>query len=194
MKVAEVAAAHPDAEVQVWAEDEARFGLVPTYRRQWSLKGTRPIASSFRKYEWTYLSAFVHPAKGTVIWWRSTTVSTTAMSELLKQFAVQAGVGPKRQVILVVDRAGWHRAKRLCLPDGLHLCFLPAYSPELQPVERLWPLVREATANRLWRRLVDLIKQLDERCRKLDEQADLIRSYVQYAWWPKDRLPHQLTS
>jgi len=46
-----------------------------------------------------------------------------------------------------VDRAGWHTSKRLALPEGLTLWFLPAYTPQLNPAERLWPSVREAVAN-----------------------------------------------
>ena len=41
-------------------------------------------------------------------------------------------------VLLVLDRAGWHRAKRLVWPDNIQPIFLPPYSPELNPTERLW--------------------------------------------------------
>lgn len=36
--------AHPEAEVQLWAEDEARLGLKPLIRRVWAPVGERPIA------------------------------------------------------------------------------------------------------------------------------------------------------
>ncbi|MBD2543030.1 hypothetical protein H6G72_04010 [Planktothricoides sp. FACHB-1370] len=39
--------------------------------------------------------------------------------------------------MLAVDQAGWHRSQDLEIPVGLHLIFLPPYSPELQPAERL---------------------------------------------------------
>ncbi len=39
--------------------------------------------------------------------------------------------------------AGWHISLRLKLPDGVRVCFLPPYTPELQPAERLWPLTNE---------------------------------------------------
>ena len=48
--------AHPEAEVQLWAEDEARLGLKPLIRRVWAPVGERPIARFNRGYEWTYLS------------------------------------------------------------------------------------------------------------------------------------------
>jgi transposase len=49
--------------------------------------------------------------------------------------------------VLVLDGAGWHVAKDLKVPEGLHLEeFLPARSPELQPTERLWSLVNEGVS------------------------------------------------
>lgn len=47
-------------------------------------------------------------------------------------------------ILLVQDRAGWHRSQKVNLPSGIKTEFLPAYSPELQPAERLWSLVDEA--------------------------------------------------
>jgi transposase len=43
-------------------------------------------------------------------------------------------------VVLVLDNAGWHSSDKLVAPEGLMLAFLPPYSPELQPAERLWEL------------------------------------------------------
>jgi hypothetical protein len=33
-------------------------------------------------------------------------------------------------------------------PEGVHLVVQPAYSPDVQPAERLWPLLRESLSNR----------------------------------------------
>ncbi len=47
----------------------------------------------------------------------------------------------------MLPQAGWHISDQLKLPEGLDLYFLPAYSPELQPAERNWPLTNEVEAN-----------------------------------------------
>ena len=44
--------------------DEARVGLIPTYRAMWAKKGVRPGVSSKRRYKWRYNYAFVHPVSG----------------------------------------------------------------------------------------------------------------------------------
>ncbi len=72
------------------------------------------------------------------------------------------------------------------MPDGIHLVFLPAYPPELQPAERLWPLVHEAMANRRIETLEELEDLLTERCRVLAADAEVIRSNTLFHWWPID--------
>jgi transposase len=42
-----------------------------------------------------------------------------------------------------LDRAGWHGSGRLVVPETVTLLPLPAYSPELDPVERAWLHLRE---------------------------------------------------
>ncbi|MDR1856416.1 MAG: transposase, partial [Desulfovibrio sp.] len=52
---------------------------------------------------------------------------------------------------LVVDGAGWHKAKKLVVPKGITLFFLPPYTPELNPVERLWQVSkRDCLRNRYY--------------------------------------------
>ncbi len=83
---------------------------------------------------------------------------------MLDGFAATVGAGPDKTVILVLDGAGWHVSKRLRAPDGIRLCFLPPYTPELQPAEHLWPLADETVANRSFASLDELADALDRRC------------------------------
>jgi hypothetical protein len=60
--------AHPHECVEVWGQDEARFGLKPVLRRMWSPRGVRPVAITDPRYEWLWLYAAVHPLSGRVFW------------------------------------------------------------------------------------------------------------------------------
>ena len=148
--------AHPGAEVQVWAQDEARYGLIPTVRRTWACIGKRPPANGRRRYQWGYMYGFVEPETGRLFNLFADAANTYVMSAALQEFAEFAGLGPQRHAVLVLDNAGWHRSHDLEIPEGIHLCFLPAYSPELQPAERIWPLINEVVANRAYRSLEEL--------------------------------------
>lgn len=77
-------------------------------------------------------------------------VNTAAFSLALAAFAQEQGAGPHKQILLVLDQAGWHKSGDLVVPEGLHLPFLPSHSPELQPAERLWPLPNEPLSNRVF--------------------------------------------
>ena len=53
--------------------------------------------------------------------------------------AVPAGT----HAALVLDGAGWHVSEDLTVPANLTLIHLPPYSPELNPVERVWEYLRD---------------------------------------------------
>lgn len=113
-------------------------------RRVWSLRGQRPWATVQHRYQWSYLCAFVHPRSGRTWWLLLPTVSLAALTLALREFAHAVGPGQGKQVLLVLDRAGWHVSPQVQVPAGIHVHFLPPYSPELQPAERLWPFTNEA--------------------------------------------------
>lgn len=111
-------------------------------------------------------------------------VSTGVMSIALGEFARAVGAGSRKNILLVLDQAGWHISNDLIVPDGIHLVFLPSYTPELQPAERLWPLINEAIANQDYSDLDTLERRVVERCRELISQPKVIQSVTQYHWWP----------
>ena len=89
------------------------------------------------RYQWCYLYAFVHPASGRTWWLLLPTVSVAAFTLALQEFAQAVTAGHGKQILLVLDGAGWHSSPHVRVPGGLHLHFLPPYSPELQPAARL---------------------------------------------------------
>jgi transposase len=185
VRLEELKRAHPGAEVQLWAEDEARLGLKPVMRRVWAPVGRRPVVRFKRGYKWTYLYGFVQPESGEVYWLILPTVNVRVFSMALSEFAREVGAGDKKHVLLVVDRAGWHTGGEVEIPEGIHLELLPSGSPELQPAERLWPLTNEAVANRLFEEIEEVEEALVERCVELLDQTEVIRSLANYHWWPQ---------
>lgn len=185
MRVLRLKEAYPTAKVELWCEDEHRLGLKPILRKVWSPVGERPLVKVHQRYEWTYLYAYARPKTGEVHWLILPTVNAQVFSMALESFAREVGAGKKKRVLLVVDGAGWHTAKKkLKVPEGIHLEFLPSHSPELQPSERLWPLSDEAVANRHFERIEDLEEALVGRCVALRDQPEVIRSHIRYHWWP----------
>ena len=180
---------HPHATVTLWAEDEHRLGLLSVVRRVWAPKGQRPTAHVARHYEWLYVYGFVRPSSGQSWWCLLPTVTIEAFSLALATFARDEGIDAVHRAVLVLDQAGWHSSPRLAVPDGIHLVFLPSYSPELQPAERLWGLVDEPVANRAFPDLDDLEAVLVERCRVLEADRTRLKAHTSFHWWPPEPLP-----
>jgi transposase len=172
--------------VTLWAEDEHRLGLLPVLRRVWAPNGQRPVAAVERHYEWLYVYGFVRPATGESWWCVLPCVTTEAMSLALAAFARDERIDATHRAVLVVDQAGWHVAHDLVLPAGIDLVFLPAYSPELQPAERLWPLVDEPVANRAFPDLDALEAVLGDRCRTLEADPIRLTAHTRFHWWPAE--------
>ena len=115
------------------------------------------------------------------------TVSAVIMSELLGIFAEEAGRCACRRPILVMHGAGWHTAADVVVPEGVHLLFLPAYSPELQPFERVWPVINEEVANRTVTQVDEWMAAIDRRCEHLESHRDDVRDRTLYRWWPREK-------
>lgn len=158
-------------------------------RRVWAPRGQRPTAPVQRRFQWLYAYGFVRPTTGESWWCLLPTVSVEAFSLALAEFARDEGIGPDRRVVLALDRAGWHTSPRLVVPAGIHLAFLPPYSPELQPAERLWSLLDEPVANRAFADLDALETVLAERCQTLAGDQPTLQAHTHFHWWPREPLP-----
>ncbi len=169
--------------MEVWAIDEHRVGLKPVIRRIWVDEWTVPIANVNWRFQWLWLYAFVHPGSGQTYWWILPYVNTQLFSRVLADFARHFQVGQRKQVVLVLDQAGWHTSQQLEVPEGIHLSFLPSHSPELQPAERLWPLTNEPIANLSFESLDEVEEALVQRCCQILKQPDFIRGLTNFYWW-----------
>lgn len=126
--------------IRVFFMDEARFGQQGTTTRVWAKTGSRPTALKQLRYEWMHMFAAIEPTTGKSVAWQSPYMNTTEMNRFLRM--VSDELGPRDHAVLIMDRAGWHRSKALCVPDNITILYLPPYSPELNPVERVWAYLR----------------------------------------------------
>lgn len=155
----------------------------------WAPQGQRPIALGHHRYEWLYVTAFVQPTSGEVFWYLSNGVSKPFFEALLATFAREAGAGRERTIVLGLDNAGWHTEPGLRVPDGLRLVYLPRYSPELQPAERLWRLVDEPLVNRHFASLAEVDQAVTQRCLALAADRDTVKTETHFHWWPNPHKP-----
>jgi transposase len=84
---------------------------------------------------------------------------------------------------MLMDRAGWHRAKDLIVPDNLTLVLLPARAPELNPVENIWQFLRDNwLSSRVFASYADLLDHCCDAWNRLIDQPWLIMSIGLRDW------------
>jgi len=181
--------------------DEHRLGLKPILGKVWAKRGESLVVRVQHRYEWLYLYAFACPEQGHSHFWILPGVNTVAFECVLNAFARDNGVGPDKHIVLVLDQAGWHVSKKLKVPEGLTLVFLPSHSPELQrlgesgtfraspPAERLWSLTDVPLVNRHFDTLEHLQHTLEPHLTQLETQTQRVRAQTLFHWWPRTTLP-----
>ena len=132
--------AHPDKQVQVYFEDEARFGQQGTMARVWARTGSRPRAVRQTQYGYLYLLTAVCSTTGAASGLIAPTLNAEVVNLFLRQFSRELPAGS--HAILVWDGAGYHTSDTVEVPANVSLIQLVPYSPELNPVENLWHYLR----------------------------------------------------
>ena len=123
----------------------------------------------------------VCPARDTGVALVMTRLDTAAMNLFLAELG--QAIAPGAHGIVLMDKAGWHTSGDLVVPENLSLIFLPPYSPELNPIERLWLHLRD---NRLSHCVFQTTDEIVDSCcdawNWLLGQTGRIRSLCSYPW------------
>src|SRR5215468_9929437 len=125
----------PDQPVRVFCQDESRLGLHLPIRRRVTGYGVKPLKIVEPLYESYWLYAAVEPTTGDAFWWELPQLDAPCFSLFLNKFGQHYAESLN---IILLDQAPAHVARRVEVPENVVLVWLPAYSPELNPVERLW--------------------------------------------------------
>ena len=158
----------PQQPVRVFCQDESRLGLHLPVRRRVTGSGVKPVQVVEPLYEAYWLYAAVEPTTGEAFWWELPRLDADCFTVFLRQFGQQYAESLN---IMLLDQAPAHSAQRVPIPENVILVWLPAYSPELNPVERLWEDLKY--------RIDALDTQVRSSLTALqDHVADLIRRYT----------------
>jgi hypothetical protein len=108
---------------------------------------------------------------------------TVGMQAFLDRFSET--IAEDDHAVMVLDQAGWHGSNDLAVPANVILVPLPSYSPELNPVERVWLYLKERFLSH--RLLTDYDAIVDAACsawNRLVAEAGRIKSLCSYSWIP----------
>ena len=128
--------------------------------------------------EYRYAFGAVDPCSGDsfflVMPWCDTVCTNIFLDQLSKKYA-------EEEILLVCDGAGWHKSKKLVVPDNIHIHYIPPYTPEMNPIEQIWREIRtRGFRNEAFKTLEDVIDRLCKTIVSLS--ADNVKSITGRDW------------
>ena len=166
--------------VRLVFQDEARFGRMSDPRACWAPAPNRPMVGLALVREFRYEYAAVSPWSGELDYVTSEKMNTENMSRFLKQVSE---THDQDFIVMVLDGAPSHRGKGLEIPENMALVFLPPYSPELNPVEQLWNVLRrDYFANKVFDSLNATTLQAEHGLANVASNREALKSLTNWPW------------
>lgn len=167
--------------VKVWVADESRYGLRSNLRRVWTKKGQKPHKALQSRYQWSYCYGALDVVHGESLFIQTPTVNLQWTQIFLEQLKEHY---PEHEHVVVWDGAGFHpkSSEHDSVPEGIHILTLPPYSPELNPIERLWDLIQDHTANKLWSSLEELDDFVAQKLKDWWEAPEKVLRLIGEGW------------
>ena len=131
--------AEPDTTIRLMFEDEAAFGRIIEPARCWAPSGIRPIVPCQMVREYMQVYSAVDPISGDSCSIIAPKCNTECMNAFLETLSKEFS---KDYILLSMDNARWHKSKGLRVPDNIRFFYLPPRTPEMNPIEQVWPEVR----------------------------------------------------
>ena len=168
------------SQVKVWVMDEARLGLHTELRRVWTLRGLRPVVNRQIKYHWDYLYGALSVSGGEAHFAHLPGVSLEWDAGYLRDLAASDGHATH---VVLRDQAGFHlRDGDPRLPARVRLIDLPPYSPELNPCEQLWDILKDDLANQVHQSIAKLRAAMKPTLRRYWEDPAAVLRLIGRPW------------
>ncbi len=157
-----------------------RYGTRTELGRRWTACRYRPSGAMPIGYNYGYLSVALNPRSGELF----ALILPDMTVESFQAFVDEFGkfVGDQTQVRLIADGAAAHRSLRLKLKESVRIEQLPAYSPELNPVERLFKELRQKLKNRVFETLAEVEAAVIEAVKPYLTNRSAVKKLTFYGW------------
>ena len=113
-------------------------------------KGIKPICTFQQVFKSLYLFGAFSPITGDHFELELPYCNTNTFQIFLNEFSTSS---PDEYKILLLDNGSFHKGVKLSIPDNVALLFIPPYSPELNPAEKIWWKMKRAFTGKLHKTL-----------------------------------------
>lgn len=145
--------------MNLYFQDESRFGLLTILRRRITAKGVKPVAPFLHRFDNLYLFGAFSPITGAACLLEMPQCNAHTFQLFLDQLSQQ---NPSEFKILILDNGAFHHAACLKIPDNIALIFLPPFSPELNPAEKMWRYFKDRVSMTAYQSLEQLQQHLSD--------------------------------
>lgn len=164
--------------VNLFFQDESRFGLITKQKRVITAMGIKPIGTYKHSYLYKWLWGSFSPITGESFCMVTDGVSKEFFIKYLQDLSQN---DPDELKIIVIDNASFHSTKDIVLPNNIVLMPIPPYCPELNPAEKVWQWMKDKIAMKIY----DDLETLETKIEQLIEQAEneTIKSITGYQFY-----------
>jgi len=145
--------------VNLYFQDESRFGLMTHIGRCLTAKGIKPIVKYQHAFKNTYLYGSFSPINGDSFVYEIEGTTSEIFYRYLVEFSKHK---PKELKIVIIDNAGFHSLKNYDIPENIKLIRIPPYTPELNPSEKIWHYIKQSFKNKVFGELSQVKKWLHD--------------------------------
>jgi transposase len=165
--------------------DEASVSITSPLRRTYAQRGQRPVIKTNSEIGKRVYAASAISEKGDLFHTvREKPFDANAIIDFLRLILQKV----KQKVILIWDNASIHDCQAMRqflsadpMAQNIHLSKIPFYSPQFNPDEQVWNLVKNyGLYNTCYRSVKELIEKLDEELNNLSKNADLIKQFFKH--------------
>lgn len=127
----------------------------------------KPVCSYQQVFQSTYLFGAFSPIDGQSFMLNLPYCNTDCFQVFLNKFSSE---NKDELKVMILDNGAFHKAKRLIVPDNIILIFLPPYSPELNPAEKMWQRIKRNFTNKTHKNLMQVQTFICEESKKLTKE------------------------
>jgi len=142
---------------------ETRIGLKTIEKKKITARGVKPIGLVQWNFKAYYLYGAVAPQTGESFWLEFSHLDGQCFQIFLDNLAAEY---PEHLNVVQLDNGKFHHSSQLKIPDNILLLFQPPYSPELNPIERVWQYIKQELS---WE-LYDNLDEIKEKVRTFFEE------------------------
>lgn len=133
-------------------------------------KGVKPVAPYLHRFDNLYLFGAFSPFTGDSCLLELPHCNSNTFQVFMDHMAAQK---PSEFKIVILDNGAFHHAKSLVMPQNISLIFLPPYSPELNPAEKMWRYFNDRVSMIAYHAIETLQAKISQLVKQLTSQTTM---------------------